>query len=280
MIERMDEALQQLLLRDLEINNDEIDITFEQPKREWAARLNRPTLNIFLYNMRENTKLRSRTPAWVNGGRSPGNGAVDLARQPIPVDLHYIITAWASEPLDEHRLLSRTLTVLFRYPTLPADFQTGELADQPMPPQFNVARYDDLQDTDRMWGALDNELRPGISCMLTAFIDPFEPWTTPIVRSRDLKVGQSFRPAEQRFNNPAELDRFWTVGGAIRSSRELANLYLTVVERGLDVPVADNGEFMIGKLRTGDYTLEVSAAGLSPTRQRITVPSDNYDFEL
>ena len=280
MIDAIDEALQSLLTRGLEIKNDEIDIALEQPKREWSARLNRPTLNIFLFDMRENVRLRTKSPAIRSGARNGGGGLINQAIQPIPIDLHYIITAWANEPLDEHRLLARALSVLYRYPTLPEDLLVGELSDQPSLPALNVARYDDLQETDRMWGALDNEMRPGIACLVTAYIDPFEPFTTPLVRSRDLKVGPSFQPATKRFDRPDEVDRFWTVGGTVRSSRELANLHLTVLERGLDVPVADNGDFMIGKLRSGDYTLEVTAVDLKPKQQKITVPSDSYDLTV
>ncbi len=45
----LDEALRQLLIRELPIKNSDVDIKFDQPKREWSGRLNRPTLNLFLY---------------------------------------------------------------------------------------------------------------------------------------------------------------------------------------------------------------------------------------
>jgi hypothetical protein len=57
MIDELDEVLRQLLVREIPIKNGEVDIKFEQPKREWSSRLSRPTLNLFLYDVRENSKL-------------------------------------------------------------------------------------------------------------------------------------------------------------------------------------------------------------------------------
>ena len=58
MFDELDEALRRLLIREIPIKNNEVDISFDQPKSEWSARLNRPTVNLFLHDVRENTKLR------------------------------------------------------------------------------------------------------------------------------------------------------------------------------------------------------------------------------
>ena len=95
MIDDLDEALRQLIIRELPIKNGDVDIAFEQPKRDWSSRLSRPTLNLFLYDLRENTKLRSSQPLWENV-REPG-GATVQKRRPVRVDLRYLMTAWTSE---------------------------------------------------------------------------------------------------------------------------------------------------------------------------------------
>ena len=58
MIYDMNEALRQLLVEELPIKNGEVDIAFEQPGRQWSSQINRPTINFFLYDVRENLKLR------------------------------------------------------------------------------------------------------------------------------------------------------------------------------------------------------------------------------
>ncbi|MEM7030169.1 MAG: Pvc16 family protein [Chloroflexota bacterium] len=280
MIGAIDDTLETLLKRGIPIQDDEIEITFNQPKREWSARLNRPTVNLFLYDLRENVRLRTQSPAWRTADRQPGEGSVTQARQPVPFDIHYLVTAWANDPVDEHRLLTRTLAAFLRYPVVPDNLIKGLLTDQPLPLNINIARQDELQDTDRMWGALDNELRPGLGCSLTIFIDPFDTITTPIIGQRQLDVGQSYQPDTRQFSSPDAVDRFWAVGGTIHSAKPLDNLHVTVIERGLEIPLSDNGEYIIGKLRPGSYTLEVSAAGRAPSQHPIAVPADSYDIIL
>jgi len=64
MIDELDEVLRKFLIREVPIKNGDVDIKFDMPKREWSARLNRPTLNLFLYDIRENAKLRQAQPMW------------------------------------------------------------------------------------------------------------------------------------------------------------------------------------------------------------------------
>jgi hypothetical protein len=98
MIDDLDEVLRQLLIREIPIKNGEVDIAFDQPSREWSAKLSRPTLNLFLYDARENQKLRQTQPMW-EVERQQNNTAV-RHRRPARLDLHYMITAWAADPED------------------------------------------------------------------------------------------------------------------------------------------------------------------------------------
>ena len=77
MIDDLDQVLRQLLIRELPIKNREVDVDFDQPTREWSGRLSRPTLNLFLYDLRENNKLRQTRPAWARSLRDmlPYEGA-------------------------------------------------------------------------------------------------------------------------------------------------------------------------------------------------------------
>ena len=116
MFDNLDDALREFLIRELPINDGEIDIAFDQPKREWSSRLSRPTLNVFLRDIRENVKLRSHSPGYdvaINGDHAT------LSRQGLYLDLYYMVTAWATDPADEHRILARALASLLRYRYLP-----------------------------------------------------------------------------------------------------------------------------------------------------------------
>lgn len=278
MISDLDDVLRELLIRELPVKNGEVDLTFDQPRREWSARLSRPTLNLFLHDVRENTLLRHQE--WQV--ERNGNGSVTKRRSPVRVDLHYMITAWATEPEDEHRLLSRVLMALFRFPQLPDDLLPDSLKNQPVPIPLKVAEQEALRNAADLWGVLDNELRPAVACQITLALNPYAPVTGPLVRTRELRFGQAAElPERERLAEPAKAERLWAVGGALYGEalpKEGVRLFL--VERGLSVPVDPDGRFTIGNLEAGDYTLEVQAEGRRPRRRKLTVPASDYDVKL
>ena len=113
MIDDLDDALRDLLIREMPIKNHEIDISFGQPNKEWSSRLSRPTLNLYLHDIRENPTLR-RDQNFSELERRPDS--VVQRRPPHRIALHYLVTAWATAPEDEHRMLARALLALLRYP--------------------------------------------------------------------------------------------------------------------------------------------------------------------
>src|SRR3954463_15574544 len=51
----LDEALRTLLKRELERHGFEgVDVAFDAPATDWSAKLTNPTVNLFLYDLREN----------------------------------------------------------------------------------------------------------------------------------------------------------------------------------------------------------------------------------
>jgi hypothetical protein len=280
MIEDLDEVLRQFLIRELPIRNGEVDVAFDQPSREWSARVSRPTLSLFLYDLRENRKLRQAQPMW-EVVPSEGN-SVTRRRRPVRADMHYMITAWASEPEDEHRLLSRTWMAFLRHPHLPPDLLPDSLQDQPVPIPVVVAQYDELHNATDIWNVLDNEMRPAIACTLTLALDPYTPIATPLVRVHELRIGTSPRPLLERLDEHVEPDRFWTIGGYVRSERplDLERVRLTLVERDLDIALREGGRFVIGPVQAGDYTLEVVENGGAPRQFKIAIPAADYELEL
>ncbi|HRV95753.1 MAG TPA: Pvc16 family protein [Anaerolineae bacterium] len=278
MINELDDVLRQLLLREMAVKNNRIDITFDQPKREWSTRLNRPTLNLFLYDVRENNKLRQTQPAWTR--RPNGDGQLESHRRPVRVDLHYMLTVWATEPDDEHYLLTLALLALFRTAEVPADLLPESLQDQPVPIALMVAQEDTLRNPAEVWSAMDNELRPSIPLVITLALNPYLPIPERVVRTRELRFGPAQYPAEQRLDQTTPPDVFWTIGGTLHSDEPISKLQVVLVERGIEVPLQPEGRFSIGNLKEGNYTLEVSTQGKKPRQYKIKVPSPDYDFEI
>jgi hypothetical protein len=282
MIDELDEALKKLLNRELPNPNGEVDIQFDLPRREWSARISRPTLNIFLYDIRENQKLRQTQPMWETEIDSSGNPTQH--RKPVRVDLHYMLTAWATEPEDEHRLLSRAVMVFFRFSHLPEDLLSGNLLGQAKQIPITAAQYSELNNSADLWSVLDNEMRPAISLTITLSIDPYAPLPVTLVRQREIRFGQPAEPAARRLAPHAGSapDTFWSIGGRLTSQQplEIENISLSLVERHEKVALLPDGQFVIGRLRAGAYTLE-AAVGSNPVRRySITVPAADVVLEI
>jgi hypothetical protein len=271
----LDQALRELLIRELPITNDEVDIEFDRPKREWSARLSRPTLNLFLYNIHENQKLRQAQPMWETV-RNP-DGTVTQRRKPVRVDLHYMVTVWAAEPEDEHRLLARVMLAFFRTPKLPEDLLPESLRHQQRPIELMAAQPNALQNPVDIWTVLDNEMGPAIDLTVTMALDPYTPQITALVREREIRFAQGVRRARQT----GEPDVFHAVRITLKSKEPLHNAQVVLVDQGIQVIPLPNGECAIGRLRGGTYTLEVSAEGYAPTRHQISVPEEGpYIIEV
>jgi hypothetical protein len=280
MIDELDEVLKKLLIRELPIQNGEVDIQFDQPKREWSSRVSRPTLNIFLYDIRENQKLRQTQPMWET--ERDLNGNATQRRKPVRVDLHYMLTAWATEPEDEHRLLSRALMALFRFANLPEDLLTEELQTQGKQIPVMAAQYSELNNSTDIWNVLDNEMRPAISLIITLSIDPYAPLTVPLVRQREIRIGPSAIPASQLLDEGTPSDNFWTIGGRLTSKKplDIEKITMTLMERGEKVVVQPDGQFAIGRMRAGAYTLEIALGSDPARRYSITVPAADFVLEV
>src|SRR3954467_5056022 len=125
MLADLDETLRGLVRSELERHGFEgVDIAFDAPSREWSGQLSKPTVNVFLYDLREAEGLR--TSEWA---RSTVGGRTVEGRPPMVMECSYAVTAWTQAVEDEHRLLSQVLGILFAYPEIPHDRINGRLAN-------------------------------------------------------------------------------------------------------------------------------------------------------
>lgn len=167
MISEVDEALRSLVRADA-ISAD-VDVVFDAPTKDWAARRNAPTVNLYLYDIRED--LRRRERGWTD---VRGEGGAVVSRRPVPrhFKLSYLVTAWTQRPEDEHRLLSALLRCFLRHDAMPKDLVTGPLAETGMDVPITVALPppEDRAFAD-VWSALGGELKPSLDVVIVAPID-------------------------------------------------------------------------------------------------------------
>jgi len=282
MLADLDETIRRLLVDELPVKNGEIEISFNQPRRDWSSRISKPTVNIFLYDVRENNVLRRHQ--WE---RMNGNSRQDLAqlkRTPMRVDCSYIISVWAADPEDEHRLLTRCMMTLFRFPTLPENRLVDSLQHPRYEIQAQLAQHDTLTEPSDIWNVLDNELRPSVSYVVTLALDPWQVITAPIVRTRTFRLGQAQGlPQETSLQADATRADMVMIGGIVSSSADstpLRNIDVALRGTGYLATTDAEGRFVLGSVPPGTYTLVAWTSEGKPEQKAIEVPSEAYDMEV
>jgi hypothetical protein len=284
MIPDVDEVLRQLLIREIEIDGNEVDIMFDQPRREWSSRLSKPTINLFLFDLRENLRLRAAEQyTTINHP----DGTAEVRRNPVRMDLRYLMTAWVKEAEDEHLLLSSAITGLLRHPFFPQDLLTERLQDQPAPIPMTVASFPPeegpIDKFTEIWGVLDNEIRPGVLVTVTLSIDPYRPMVYKQVRAREVRfmqdtgIDQPDKPLAIRVSSKSYLG----IAGVIKSAKhDPSTLTAVLVEMGLPVEIDEEGNYSLHDIAEGEYHLDILFNGKTLKRQTIKIPSPNYDIEV
>ncbi|TFV81741.1 DUF4255 domain-containing protein [Microbacterium sp. dk485] len=169
MIGEVDDAIRAIVRTDA-ISDPDVDVVLDAPTTDWAARRNAPTVDLYLYDIREDTRRREngflerRDPRGIVVGRTPA---------PRYFKLSYLVTAWTQRPDDEHRLLDQLLQCFLRFDALPDEFRVGGIADTGQPVQITVGLPppEDRAFAD-VWSSLGGELKPSLDLVVLAPVLP------------------------------------------------------------------------------------------------------------
>lgn len=271
MIHELDETLKQLLITEMHIENSEVEIQFDLPQRDWTAGVSKPTLNLYLYGITENTELRRNN--WVV--ERGGNGQATKKRPPRRIDLTYLVTAWTSTVEDEHRLLWRALWALFRHPELPEELLQGSLRQTTMPIPTSVAQSDQMPNIADVWGVLDNELKPSLHLVVTLPLDLAQEMTSSLVFTKRIQVGQGL-------TREGPFEEITQIAGTVRDEggQPVSGAMVSVRERGFTAQTDEDGRYTFPNLGEGQYTFVVSAPERETKEHSITVLAREYDLEV
>lgn len=193
MISEVDEALR-TLVRGEALAGSDVEVVFDAPTKDWASRRNAPTINLYLYDIRED--LRRRERGWLE---QRGADGVIVGRAPAPryFKLSYLVTAWTQRPEDEHRLLDSLLRGFLRHDALPDALVVGPLAAPGLvvPVTVGLPPPEDRAFAD-VWSALGGELKPSLDVVVVAPVDSGRTFVAgpPVtdgtfVNMRDVAVG-------------------------------------------------------------------------------------------
>lgn len=272
MISDLDETIKQLLVRMAPLDAAEVDICFDMPGQEWSAGITKPTVNLYLYDIRENHDLR--TYDW-EVERRPDKTAT-RRRLPVRIDLTYLITVWTSAVDDEHRLLWYVLATLFRFPLIPTELFQGALAGQDLLINTLVAQPDGpLRNPADFWASLDNRLKASINFVVTVPLDTGIQFAAPLVSTRVLGV---------RDKSQQEVEERVQVKGVLHQKGKpelgIPQATLFIKEAGRSAETDEQGRYAFSRLSRGSYTVRIVAPDRKERETVLTVPSKSYDIEL
>jgi hypothetical protein len=163
-IHEVDDVLRALIRAEV-LEGGQVAVVFDAPTREWAAKVNAPMVNLYLYDIREDMRRRERG---LHNEYDERGVVVARRRPPRYFKLSYLITAWTKRPEDEHRLLSSLLACLLRYEALPPARLTGTLAEigTAVPMSIALPPPEDRSFAD-VWSALGGELKPSLDLVVS-----------------------------------------------------------------------------------------------------------------
>jgi hypothetical protein len=253
-------------------------VVFERPTDTFTPAST--SIDLFLFDLRENLELRSNEPRLERRGFE----AV-LRAAPRRIDCSYLVTAWpvggTDLPLQEHRLLGQVLQLLSRIPTIPATFLQGSLAGQTPPLPVIVPQLDGLKSPAEFWTAMGSRLRASLTVTVTVSV-PFAPEVSgPVVTTLRSRFG------DRGPQGPVE-EEWIAIGGRVLNDGSLppgspiAGAVVDVLDAGLRATTDELGHYRFERVPAGTRTVRALAVGFQPLTRSFDVPgpSEDYDFSL
>lgn len=250
-------------------------VVFDRPSE--AFKPSQTSIDLFLYDIRENTVLRSNE-RYVERSNSSNNGAM-LKKPALRVDCSYLLTAWPvggqEQSLQEHMLLGQALHILSKFPQIPKEFLKGSLKGQePLLPMM-TAKPDGIQNPSEFWTALGNQLKPSISISVTIAMEVFDSDEVPTVLTS--RIDTSLVDSEN-------VEKLFRIAGVITDADDepLSGVTVKEVSSGIGSFTKDDGTYMLKFPAEGSYKLIIEKGSLKK-EVPVTVPAlsgNGYDIKL
>ncbi len=249
MIADLDVGLRDLLIAQLQRHGfDDIDVVFETPSSEWASQLTRPTVNLFLCDLRKSQKPGQSGP---DGGRE--NGRATERPPAMRVDCIFAVTTWSKAVADEHRLLSQVLGVLYAFPIL--DGHLGARFDDRAQKFSILASVGEQRPEQRadFWRSVGGVYKPALDYVVTLSVESGHTVQRgPDVRSTIVRssLAGSKRAGVQELAN---------VGGVVcdEDGEAVADAWVALVSQGRMATSGADGRFRLTRVPAGTHDVRV-----------------------
>ncbi len=271
----LDGAIGALFVRELGLRGlDGTQVSFDAPTPDWAEGLAGPTLDLYLYDVKES--LGDRRVEWE---RREVNGRTVEQPPPVLIEASYVITGWAETPEAEHSLLSAALAIAYSHPELPDDVRMGALAEEwayEHPLVTRAARPPGDGIGAGFWAAMGGRHKASVDFGVGVWCRPdrgFE--QAPLVRTQTVRMGVTGRPA-------AGIEELHRISGTVRDAggAPAEGAWVVLPEVGGFAVTDAEGRFTIASVSAGRHRLGVRAASGAEAEAKADVPGTPVDVKL
>ncbi len=307
MIDHLDTLLFRLFRWQIDALSADGQVRFQPPDGDWrtavagitnAAGDPAPALNVYLFDLRENRRLRSNERV-----RSTLRDDAYETAPATRVDCHYLISAWsptqpapATNPtMEEHALLGEAARVLSRFNPLdpaqlcaatraglPAIAVPTALVDEQLP--LTMMPVEGFAKLGEFWGTMGqtHPWRPCVYSVITVALKESPERAAPLVTSAFVET------LTREVSGSGEL--FLHIGGTLRDSAAAAAVAVPGASVELLTPAGvkrqsvltdAQGRFVFIQVAPGDYLLRASAVGLGIfTTAPLAIPSPGGGYDI
>lgn len=263
MLRALHNTIQQLIYERGNISPREVDITFEAPTQERIDKLIRPTINVFLFDLEENTELRQG-----DFERTRSNGRAERRAPPRRFDLRYMVSALTTEIEDEHELIWRVLLTLVRHPQFPAELLPEELRTLEPTLTTRVSQADEGQRLAAVWNALGVPPHPALYYVVTAPVDMNMVIEAPLVLTRTARYARAHADG-------IAPEVGIQIGGVVRNAQGQPLANVSVALDGRAAPgceTNEEGRYVLAGVTSGTVKLRVTPPGAAHQIVTVEVP--------
>jgi hypothetical protein len=264
----LDEALRTLLKRELDKHGFEgVDIAFDAPSKEWSGKLTGPTVDLFLYDMREALDRATATPR-----ERRTNGVATIADPPLQLELTYAVTAWTKAVEDEHRLLSQVLAILFSFSAVPADVIAENASTTLARAETSVGRP--REEKADFWTSVGGQYKASIDYVVQIVIESGATFVRgPEVRTTTIRTLQADGPRRT-------MEELHRIGGTVtdEAGSPLAGAWVALPESGRWAASDQSGRFQFARVAAGKHQVVARTAEGHEGKATVTVPGGRCEL--
>jgi Pvc16 N-terminal domain/Carboxypeptidase regulatory-like domain len=268
----LDEALRTLLRRELKRHGFEgVEVAFDAPSKEWSGKLTSPTVDLFLYDLREASSRAQIAP-----DERRGNGQAVATPPSLQLELTYAVTAWTKAVEDEHRLLSQVLAILFSYRRLPAELLDGALDGGTVLARAETSVGRPREEKADFWTSVGGQYKASIDFVVHIQVASGASFVRgPEVRTQTVRTRMSDGPARTL----TELHR---IAGTVNDAdgQPVAEAWVAIPALGLWTATSRDGRFRFDRIEPGTHHVVTRTASGDEAQATLEVPGGIVDLTL